>query len=434
MTADGMTQRKTPDIGMVETPFGRLRALGCAALLGLSVAFGTGMTGAGMALAQTEASPFDPVLKINDTVITRYELDQRIRFLTLLRIPGDPTENAIKGLTNDRLAAHEAQRAGLRLTAQQISAGMQEFAARANLSTEEFVAAIAEGGIDAESFRDFVANGLLWRELVRARFGPSVSVSEAEIDRAIASGTRRQAMQLLMSEIVIPVEGDPEDEIALANSLRSEISTEDGFAAAARRYSASPTAGRGGRMDWVSTSQIPAQLVQLVLALGPGQVSQPVQLPNAVAVFQLRDVTEDLTVDPPAVTVEYAQFLLPNTQTVMAEAEALSNRIDTCKDLWAEGRKLPEDRLLIERKPLTEVPQDIALELAQLDVGEYSAALTRGAFRVFLMLCAREPSPEEEGAAINRDAIRQQLQSQELEAQSEAWMEELRSEAIIKQF
>lgn len=382
--------------------------------------------------AQETGSPFAPVMKINDSVITQYELDQRMRFLTLLRIPGDPYENAIKGLTNDRLAAEEARRANLRLTQEQITTGMTEFASRANLSAEEFVAALAQGGVEAETFRDFVANGLLWRELVRAKFGPGVSITETEIDRAIALGTKRQAMQLLLSEIIILVEGDPEDELALANSLRSEIKSEDAFAAAARRYSASPSAGRGGRMEWVSTSQLPGQLVQLVLALGPGQVSQPVQLPNAVAIFQLRDVTEDLTVDPPRLNLEYAQFLMPNTATVLADAQALANRVDTCKDLWAETRALPEDRLTVEKKPLEEVPQDVALELAQLDPGEYSAALTRGGFRVFLMLCSREPRSEDETATIDRNAIRSGLQSQELQSQADVWLEELRSEAIIE--
>ena len=426
VTADGMKSRQILAFKTGRKQRNGVRRFAAAAAFALAASFPASAT-----LAQ--GSPFAPVLKINDSVITQYELDQRARFLMLLRIPGDPIEGALTGLTQDRLAAQQASQFGLRLTSEQIAAGMAEFASRANLSAEEFVTAITQGGVDAETFRDFVANGLLWRELVRGKFGPSVSISETDIDRAIAMGTRRTAMQLLMSEIVIPVDGDPEDEIALANQLRSEITSEGEFVSAARRYSASPSAGRGGRMDWVSTSQVPAQLVQLVLALGPGQVSQPVQLPNAVAIFQLRDITEDQTAEAPLLNVEYAQFLMPNTEGVFAEAEALSNRIDTCKDLWAEARDLPEDRLVIEKKALEETPKDIALELAQLDVGEYSAALTRGGYRVFLMLCSREPRPQEEGAEISREAIRAQLLSQELEAHAGVWLEELRSEAIIEQ-
>jgi peptidyl-prolyl cis-trans isomerase SurA len=404
--------------------------MAAAALSALALAVGLAPGTLPAALAQ-EVSPFAPVMKINNSVITRYELDQRMRFLTLLRIPGDPEQNALKGLITDRLAGEQARGFGIRLTAEQVEAGMQEFASRANLTTEQFLEALAQGGVDAATFRDFAANGLLWREMVRGRFGPSVSVSEAEIDRAIADATQSDAMQFLLSEIVIPIEAEPEDELALAASLRQEISGEAAFAEAARRLSASPSAQRGGQLDWLTAAGLPPQIVQLVLATGPGQVSQPVLLDGAVAVFQLRDIATDGTAEPPSVSVEYAQFLLPNTPEVMAEAEALHNRIDSCRDLWAEARDLPEDRLTVTRAAPAELPADIAQQLATLDAGEYSAALTRGPWRVFLMLCAREPVGEE-GARVDRAAVRQQLESRELELMAESWLEELRSEAIIE--
>lgn len=377
--------------------------------------------------AQT-GSPFDVVLRINDGVITRYEMDQRKLFLKLLRVPGDPEAEALKGLTQDRLAAAEAKRFGLKLTRDQLAAGMEEFAARAELTAEQFIEALGQAGVGQETFRDFVGNGLLWRELVRGRYAGTFTVSEAEIDRAIVSGTVNTAMQLLLSEIILPVEGDPEAQQELARQLRRDITTEDGFAAAARRYSASPSAGRGGRLDWTPTSQLPPQIVELVLALGPGQVSEPVTLPNAVAVFQLRDVAEDKTATAPQVQVEYAEFLLANTPDVQTRAQALHNRVDTCKDLYEEARGLPESQLKVETRTVPQLPADVALQLSQLDPGEYSTAITRGGARVFLMLCGRGPQLE---GAIDRAAIREQLVSRRLTLMADAFLEELRSEAII---
>lgn len=414
-------------------------AAGSFATLGRAIVFGVALSGAAAfgsgwvptaALAHEAAgSPFTPILKINDSVITQYELDQRKRFMMLLRAPGDPDKEAMKALTQDRLAAAEARRVGLKLTSEQILQGMAEFAGRASLTPEQFIEALNQGGVATETFRDFVANGLLWREIVRAKFGPLVSISEAEIDRALANGTNRSAFQLLLSELIIPVQGDPEDELALAARLKSEITTEAAFADAARRYSASPSAGRGGRLDWTPASNLPGQVVQLVLALGPGQVSDPVTLPNAVALFQLRDVTEDTSAEAPAVQVEYAEYLLPNTAEALADAAALSSRVDTCKDLYAEARGLPEDRLTVATKPLGEVPSDVALQLAQLDKGEASTAIVRGGWRVYLMLCGRGPLIEGE---VDRNALREQLTAQELTLQAELFLEELRSEAIIE--
>lgn len=377
-----------------------------------------------------DGSPFATVMQINDQVITRYELDQRKLFLKLLRVPGDPEKQALEGLLQDRIAADQAKRFGIRLAPEDLAEGMEEFASRAELTSAEFIEALAQAGVSMETFRDFVGNGLIWRDLVRARYAGSFTISDAEIDRAIASGTVNTAVQLLLSEIILPAEGDPEAQQELARQLRAEISTEDGFAAAARRYSASPSAGRGGRLDWTPSSELPAQIVELVLALGPGQVSEPITLPNAVAVFQLRDVAEDKTAQAPVVELGYAEYLIPNTPTAQAEAAALHARLDTCLDLYDEARGLPVDRLRVETRLVSEIPADVALQLAQLDPGEYSAAITRGGWRVFLMLCSRAPRLEE--GEINREAIREQLTARRLTLLADAFLEELRSEAIIK--
>ena len=134
--------------------------------------------------AQAQDGPFSPVVRVNDSAITAYELEQRILFLQLLRFPGDIQAEAEKGLIEDRLRLATARQVGFKLTDEQIAAGMTEFASRANLDTEQFLAAIAQGGVEPETFRDFVEAGIAWRELVRGRFLPAVRVSEAEIDRA----------------------------------------------------------------------------------------------------------------------------------------------------------------------------------------------------------------------------------------------------------
>lgn len=423
VTAQGMT-RHTPAISQLLT-FGFGRTMG-ALILSAGLA-ATGLAGVSPALAQ--GLSFEAVAKINDDVITRYELEQRIQFLTLLNAPFDVEEEALKGLTNDRLAAQEARRVGLKLTAEQVRTGMTEFAGRANLTAEQFIEALAQGGVAAETFRDFVANGLIWRELVRAKFGPITSVTEVEIDRAIANGNTGPVLQLAYSEIVIPVEGDAADEMSLARRVRAEILTESDFAAAARRYSKAASAGRGGAVARTPASSIPPEVVQLLISTGQGGVSKPIRLPDAVAIYQLTELTQEPPPEKAVAALEFAEYLLPNTADVQAIAADIGNRVDTCRDLFAEAQGQPEDRLTITKASENAIPREVAAQLATLDVGEYSAALTRGGWRVFLMLCERAPNGQ---TAINRAGIRDQLQSQELALQAEVWMEELRSEAIIE--
>lgn len=371
---------------------------------------------------------FAPRIYVNDKVITEFEVMQRAMFLEILGAPGDPEEEAMKALIEDRLRQTEAERFDVAATPDELAAGMAEFSSRANLTTEALIVELEKVGISGETYRDFVLAGVIWRKIVRGKFGGMVSATENEIDQALAAAAREQALQVLVSELVIPAEGDQKaGALDLARRLSAEISGEGAFASAARKYSAASTAGRGGRLDWMPLSNLPATIGGAILALGPGEVSDPVMVPGAVVLFMLRDVAVDQRAEPVAVSVKWAEFLVADDADRIAKIRA---EVDTCYDLNGQANGLPEDRLTMTTQPATEVPADVGLELARLDAGESSVALVRGEFRRMIMLCSREPLTEE---PISRDAVREQLINQKLEAMAEGYMEELRAAAVIRE-
>ncbi len=371
---------------------------------------------------------FAPRVYVNDRAITNYEVDQRALFLKVLRAPGNPEEEALKALIEDRLRQTEAERLGIKLVEKDLTAGLTEFASRANLSPEEFTAELGKAGIAPETFRDFVAAGVLWRQVVRARFLGQVPISEADIDKALEAATRPRALQVLVSELVIPApEGQEEAAMAKAQGLSETLSGEGAFAAAARKYSASSTAGAGGRLDWLPLANLPPAIGQKVLALDPGEVSDPVSVPGAVVLFLLRDVATDKTAEPISVSVDWVEFLVPDDA---AEIARLRARADDCSMLMGEAKGLPEDRMTHHTAGMAEVPGDVALELAKLDPNEISVALTRGGYRRMLMLCGRSPVLE---PMPTRDQVREQVINQKLEGMAEGYLEELRSAAIIRE-
>lgn len=376
---------------------------------------------------------FAPVVKVNDHVITQYEVDQRIQFLTLLRAPGDPRKEAINALINDRLQSIAAKQAGVIISPEDAVVGMEEFAARAELSREDFIKALASGGVSAETFRDFVISGLAWRQVVGARFGPRAAVSEAEIDRAIAQSSKKSGLRVLLSEVILAANTPAAAARSQSRAeIVSKVTSTQAFSAQARRYSASPTRGRGGRLDWMPLSNLPPQIRSQILALSPGQVTAPIPIPNAIALFQLRAIEETQTSQAKDLALEYAAFYIAGGRTAPAlkEAERIKARVDTCDDLYGIAKNLPEEQLQIETLPISKVPQDIAIELAKLDAGEVSTSLTRsdGQTLVFLMLCGRTA---ELGEDISRDEVRAQLRNQRLESYANGYLSDLKADATI---
>ncbi len=372
---------------------------------------------------------FAPRIYVNDRAITEFEVQQRMQMLRLFRTPGDLEEEAVKALIEDRLRMAAAKALKIAATPDQIAGGMEEFAGRAQLTAEQFIQALGQAGVSPQTFRDFVEAGLVWREVIRQKFAGKTTISEAEIDRAIAAGNGNTALRVLISELVIPAPpGQEEAVFARAERLRAQIKTEGGFASAARRNSASPTAGRGGRLDWMPLANLPAALAPVILGLAPGEVSQPVAMGGAVGLFQLNGLEEIEGLGPQSITIDYAQYLLPAAKGAEAAAE-LRAKIDTCNDLYGEAKGQPADRLLRETKSAAELPTNIGRALADLDPNE-STDFASGGAHVFLMLCSRTPEQE---VPPTRQEVQERLLNERLGAVAQSYLAELRFNAIIRE-
>lgn len=375
---------------------------------------------------------FDPVVLVNDAVVTEYEVDQRTTFLRLLNAPGSSRQNVIDTLINERLQAQAIAAVGLELTEEDMEAGIEEFAGRTSLTKDQFIAALAEGGVAEESFRDFVEVGIAWRELISARFGPRVQVSEAEIDRALGSAGGTSGVRVLVSEIIIPAPPEQKAEVdELAQQIAASTSIEE-FSNYAREFSATASREAGGRLPWQELNNLPPVLRPILLSLAPGEITDPLSIPNAVALFQLRGIEETGTPAREYAAIEYAAYYIPGGRTPagLAAAEKVRAQVDVCDDLYGVAQGQPEEVLERGSKPPSEIPQDIAIELSKLDPGEVSTALTRanGETLVFLMMCGRTSAVNEE---VAREDVAGALRSSRINAYAEGFLDQLRADARI---
>lgn len=376
---------------------------------------------------------FSPAIKVNDSVITQFEINQRAQFLRLLRAPGNPETTARQQLIEDRLKAEVAIGADIVATPDQVRAGMDEFAQRANLTREEFVSALADNGIQFETFRDFAEIGIVWREFVRRRFLGQARPSEAQIDRAIGGGNAgSSSIRVLLSEIVIPVTPQTQEQVQAEAERISQIRSISAFSAEAEQFSAAETRTRGGRMDWMPVSDLPPNLQPVILELSPGEVTAPLVLPQAVALFQLRDIGETAVSAPTIAAIEYATYYIPGGRTseALSRAAQIQARIDTCDDLYGIAQGQPPEVLDREALPPSELPQDFAVELAKLDDNEVSTALTRnnGQTLVFLMMCGRMAAI---GDGTSREDVANALTQQNLRTLADGYLQQLQAEALI---
>ena len=374
---------------------------------------------------------FAPVAKVNESVVTEFEVQQRQRFLEVLNAPGATREGALTSLIDERLRNEAVAEAGIELTPQGIEDSLAEFASRADLSTEEFTQALGQSGVSRETFRDFVVNSVGWRELVRARYASRVQITDAEINRALGE-TQGSGVRVLVSEIIIPA---PPQQAARVNALAEQISQSKStaeFSNYASRYSATASRGRGGRLPWQNLTDLPPSLQPLILNLAPGEVTDPLPIPNAVALFQLRDIEETSVTAPTYSEIEYAAYYIPGgrTEAALAQAAQIRGRIDTCDDLYGIAKGQPAEVLERVKKAPSDIPQDVAIELSKLDTGEVSTTLTRanGQTLMLLMMCGRTAAAN---ASASREDVTNALRQERLTGYAEQLLEQLRADTRI---
>ncbi|WP_323779446.1 peptidylprolyl isomerase [Leisingera sp.] len=393
----------------------------------LALAAGLSWTG----LPAEAQNLFAPAITVNDEVITRYELEQRARFQSALRVPGDPLDTAREELINDRLKLAELEQAGIELTDDEITAGMEELAGRANLSLNDFLTALQQQGVEPQTLRDFTKVGLGWREYTRARFLSRARPTPVEIDRAMGSaGTG--SVQVLLSEFIVPINEQNAAQVEELIEQVARLKGYDSFSAAATQYSAAGSRNDGGRLPWMPLTKLPPQLQEVVLALKPGEISEPLPLQSAVALFQMRGVREVEGAAPRFSAIEYAAYHVPGGRTPegLAAAQKVVNSIDTCEDFYGLAQGQDPSVLDVQSLPPSDIPGDVALELAKLDPGETSTALTRnnGQTLLVLMLCGRTADLGEDSS---RETVANALTAQRMASLAGSYLEQLRADARI---
>lgn len=392
-----------------------------------------------------QSNPFHPVVYINDSVVTEFDIQQRLRFLQLLGAPQTDRASAEKAVVEDRLRMQAAKSMGIAPSAQAITAAVAEFASRGGLTPDQFEQLLRQNGIDSQVFLDFIASGVAWRDVVRARIVPMVRVSDAEIQREFTTIVQTpRVTDVLLSEMIIPAPPGQEGEaLALAEDLSARIRNEGDFSAAAQQYSATQSREQGGRLPWTPLANLPPSLQPIITGMQKGHVSQPLTVEGAVVLFMLRDTRGTVQAGARDQVLEYLHLRLGNP----AEAARIHAGLRDCSDLFLQARNLPPELLIHETRNLAAIPSGTALALATLDADEATVAAGD-----IIMLCKRSPAllaqadrqpsvPVTEGEAAGEDAtstvpqedqVRDIVFNRKIANAADAFLAELLADAVIR--
>lgn len=261
----------------------------------LFVGLALGLLGLVQASPGPAQTPFRPVATVNKSIISGFDLEQRMRLLQTLGAPADSPQQlqqiALDRLIDDRLRMQAAEAAGIEATDDMMAEGMAAFAGQLGVTVDALAARFRDAGITEQAVRDMIVSQIVWREVVQTRFAGRVEPAESDIDAEVALAGQGE-MQFRLLEIGLPYTADGRTEAEtrdLADRIYVELAAGGDFGAAVARYSRAPSAGRGGDVGWVPADAIPASMAARFASAEIGEVLPPRAVQGGVTILKLVD-------------------------------------------------------------------------------------------------------------------------------------------------
>jgi peptidyl-prolyl cis-trans isomerase SurA len=385
--------------------------------------------------------------RVNDDVITGYELQQRTRFAMNTSRLADSADNrqrmqrqVLTQMIDERLQLQDAKRNGVTVSAVEINERISQVEAVNGMQRGQLRQAVTSAGLPFQMLEEQIKANLAWVKLVRRRMVPQIEISEAEINesmRQLRANVGKQETRV--AEIFLAVDRpDQADEVRRsADRIVAQLKGGAPFSAVAQQFSQAATAAVGGDLGWVLPGSLDPAVEQVLGRLQPRQISDPIRSATGyhiVAVIDRRSVGRASS--PDEVRAHVIQMVTPLPANAnAAEIERQSNearsaiaQVRKCSDLRSAAARMKGATTNdLESLRVGEMPPHIRDQLITAPIGT-----AIGPFRVpagvqVLAICSREGND----GLPSRDVVSQNIRTQKIESAARRYMRELRRNALI---
>ena len=367
---------------------------------------------------------FAPAIQVDEMIITQYEIDQRALFFELLKFPGNHKKEAEKSLIDDRLKFRAAQKSNVEVNPAALIFELEMFAKRANLTIDQFSKRLKKEGVDRITWENYMQIPILWFETINRKFSSKISSSMLSSNIENQSGSISE-IQVLLTEIIIPVQIGFEDEANQKIEDLRKIRSLKKFSEAAFSNSVAPTREVGGKIKWQDLSNLPSVVRPLIAGLSIGEVTEPLPIAGGLAIFQLRDLREGNRKSR-SKFVDYAEFTFKKN---IKTKNLIINNVMICDDLYSYLNRVTKADLKRNNVMENSLSKELSNILSELDKNEFIIQENDSTAAKLFMVCGRSEKEKLSTGDINE--ISRTIANKRLLSLANSYLDNLRQEARI---
>jgi peptidyl-prolyl cis-trans isomerase SurA len=408
------------------------------------------------ALAQnTEAADFIVAL-VNSEPITNAELqaqikqvsEQRAQQRQLLPPAAELRSAVLERMVNERAQLQVARDLGVRAEPAAIDQAEANLAAQNQMDVAQFRQTLEQRGIAQATFRAQIRDQITLSRLHEREVEGRVRVTDVEVENALAASQAANAdplaQEINLANLLVALPENPSpaqvaQSQSQAQSLLARLRAGEKFETLVKALSAADRSN-GGQLGLRRADRYPPLFVNATLALGVGEVSEPVR---SDAGFHLLQLIERRAGTPVQTVVQTrARHILLRLSPQLSQAQALTQLAQVRQSILsgktsfdAAARELSQDGSAAQggdlgwAAPGTFVPEfEDALE--RLKVLEIGSPFT-SRFGVHLVQVMERRSAELTPTQL-RERMRAELRAKRTEEAYLAWERDVRGRAFVE--
>jgi len=239
------------------------------------------------------------ILKIDDKIITSFDVKQEEKYLKVLNPKLNKVEkNRLKVLAKDSIVKEKIKEIEL-IKYYKIDSVLDDVNLKKIIKNlyqtvgfkeeGEFKGYLNNQNLKFSLIKRKLAIEMLWNNLIFTKFNNRVVIDEIEIKNNLAKEIKNLSFSrdLYLSEILIGNSKDLKLDIVYSEILKSI--KDIGFAATANIFSISSTAKIGGKVGWVKETSLSKQIIKDIINLEKGQISKPIKINENFLVLAIDD-------------------------------------------------------------------------------------------------------------------------------------------------
>jgi peptidyl-prolyl cis-trans isomerase SurA len=313
---------------------------------------------------QQQVGVIDSIVAIvNDDVITRFELDDRMsaveKQLTKQGTELPPASvlerQLLERMITEMLQLQYARESGVRVDDAQLDQAIERIAEQNNFaSVDEFRKRLESEDVDYRKFREEIRSEIISTRLREREVESKLVVSDTEIDNYLANkakaGEKEEEYKLAHILVVVPEQANAEKIQAArerAEQALKQLESGADFAQVAAGSSDAKDALTGGDLGWRTSESIPSLFMSELQTLQPGKTTGVLRSPSGFHILKLVEKRSGKAAV--VVTQTHARHILIKTSDVVSDKEAknrlmeIKQRIDAGADFADQAKRYSQD-------------------------------------------------------------------------------------------